>query len=98
MAPEVLVASLRSWDRRTAEEQDYLQAAALDSVPEMRRTWDARVESSKARVLANGVQLVEDVQHAAFSERMLPVWDRFLVTPEMRELVDDIVGLETVDE
>jgi tripartite ATP-independent transporter DctP family solute receptor len=98
MAPEVLVASLRSWDRMTAEEQDYLQAAALDSVPEMRRTWDARVESSKARVLANGVQLVEDVQHAAFSERMLPVWDRFLVTPEMRELVDDIVGLETVDE
>ena len=93
MAPEVLVASRRSWDRMSPEEQTYLQDAATDSVPIMRALWDARVEVSKQRVLDRGVQVIEDVDHAAFSEKMLPVWDRFVVTPEMRALVDEIVKL-----
>ena len=98
MAPEVLVASRRSWDRMTPEEQDHLQAAASDSVPIMRNLWDARVEVSKQRVLDRGVQVVEDVDHAAFAEKMLPVWDRFVVNPEMQKLVDEIVNLETNQE
>jgi tripartite ATP-independent transporter DctP family solute receptor len=93
MAPEVLVASRRSWDRMSPEEQTYLQDAATDSVPIMRALWDARVEISKQRVLDRGVQVIEDVDHAAFSEKMRPVWDRFVVTPEMRGLVDEIVKL-----
>ncbi len=94
MAPEVLVASRRSWDRMTPEEQGYLQAAASDSVPIMRSLWDARVGVSRERVLERGVQVVEAVDHAAFAEKMLPVWDRFVVTPEMRALVDEIVNLD----
>ena len=93
MAPEVLVASRRSWDGMTAEEQEYLQAAASDSVPIMRSLWDERVGVSKQRVLERGVRVVEDVDHAAFAEKMLPVWDRFVVTPQMQELVDEIVDL-----
>ena len=98
MAPEVLVASRRSWDRMTTEEQSYLQQAASDSVPIMRDLWDARVEVSKQRVLDRGVQVVEDVDHAAFSEKMLPVWDRYVVTPEMQALVDEIVELGASNE
>ena len=93
MAPEVLVASRRSWDGMTAEEQDYLQVAASDSVPIMRELWDARVGVSRQRVLDHGVQVVEDVDHAAFAEKMLPVWDRFVTTPEMQAYVDEIVDL-----
>lgn len=98
MAPEVLVASRRSWDRMTVEEQTYLQDAATESVPIMRKLWDARVEVSKKRVLDSGGQVVEDVDHAAFAEKMLPVWDRFVLTPEMRALVDEIVNLGVADE
>lgn len=98
LAPEVLVASQRSWDRMTIEEQSYLQTAAADSVPIMRTMWDARVEASRKRVLDLGIQLVEDVDHAAFAEKMLSVWDRFLVTPALRALADDIVNLEVTDE
>ncbi len=98
MAPEVLVASQRSWDRMSLEEQSYLQAAASDSVPIMREIWDARVNASRKRVLDLGIQLVEDVDHAAFAERMLSVWDRFLVTPELRALSEDIVNLGVTDE
>ena len=93
MAPEVLVASRRSWDAMTPEEQGYLQAAATDSVPIMRELWDARVGVSRQRVKDRGVQVVENVNHAAFAEKMLPVWDRFVVTPKMQELVDEIVSL-----
>lgn len=93
MAPEVLVASRRSWDGMTAEEQEYLQAAASDSVPIMRSLWDARVDVAKQRVLERGVEVVEDVDHAAFAEKMQPVWERFVVTPEMQQLVDEIVSL-----
>ena len=77
----------------TTEEQDYLQKAAADSVPIMRSLWDARVGVSRQRVLESGVEVVEDVDHAAFAEKMLPVWDRFVVTPDMRALVDEIVNL-----
>ncbi|MEM7704033.1 MAG: TRAP transporter substrate-binding protein [Pseudomonadota bacterium] len=94
MAPEVLVASRRSWDRMTPEEQDYLQAAASDSVPIMRELWDARVGVSRQRVIDRGVEVVENVDHSAFAEKMLPVWDRFVVSPEMRALVEEIVGLD----
>jgi len=93
MAPEVLVASRRSWDRMTLEEQSYLQTAANDSVPIMRELWNARVVVSTQRVLDRGVQVVENVDHAAFSEKMLPVWDRFVLTAEMQGLVDEIVAL-----
>jgi len=93
LAPEVLVASQRSWDRMSSEEQGYLQAAASDSVPIMRKMWDARVEASAARVLEDGIQLVEELDHAAFADRMLSVWDRFLTTPQLRTLADDIVNL-----
>ena len=98
MAPEVLVASRRSWDGMTSEEQDYLQQAAADSVPIMRKLWDARVGVSRQRVIDHGVQVVEDIDHAAFSEKMLPVWDRFVTTPEMQALVDEIVNLPVQEE
>ena len=93
MAPELVVASRRSWDRMTPDEQQQLQSAATESVAIMRELWDARVEVSKQRVLDRGVQVVEEVDHAAFADKMLPVWDRFVTTPEMRSVVDDIVAL-----
>lgn len=98
MAPEVLVASKRRWDRMSVEEQDYLQAASSDSVPIMREIWDARVTAARERLIASGVQVVEDVDGPAFAERMLPVWDKFLINPKMRALADQIVALEVADE
>lgn len=93
MAPELVVASARSWNRMSNEEQAYLDAAARDSVPFMRELWDARVEVSKQRVRDGGVKVIEDVDHTAFVEKMLPVWDRFVVTPDMRAAVDEITAL-----
>jgi tripartite ATP-independent transporter DctP family solute receptor len=98
MAPEVLVASQRSWDRLSAEEQLHLQVATDESVPFMRELWDQRVADSRSRVLQDGIELVEDLDHEAFVKRMLPVWGQFMTTPLQRELSEDIMNLETGDE
>jgi tripartite ATP-independent transporter DctP family solute receptor len=98
MAPEVLVASERRWDMMTNEERDYLQAAAYDSVPIMRKIWDARVDASRSRLIESGVQVVEDLDREAFSSLMLPVWDQFLTDPRTRALAEEIVALEVADE
>jgi TRAP-type C4-dicarboxylate transport system substrate-binding protein len=95
MAPEVLVASMRSWKKMSTEEQAYLTAAAWDSVPIMRDVWDRRVADSRRRVLAAGVELVSEIDHDAFARRMRPMWDRYVVTAWMQTLVDDIVAMGT---
>jgi TRAP-type C4-dicarboxylate transport system substrate-binding protein len=94
LAPEVLVASRKTWEKLTPQEQGHLQAAALESVPIMRGIWDQRVAQSRAKVLAEGVRVVEQVDHEAFSGRMRPVWDRFLATPTMQSLARDILDFE----
>jgi TRAP-type C4-dicarboxylate transport system substrate-binding protein len=94
----VLVASQRRWDRMTPEEQEYLQAAAYDSVPIMREIWDARVAASRQRLIASGVQVVEEIDREAFAALMRPVWDQFLTGPTLSGLADEIVALELADE
>ena len=98
MAPEVLVASERRWARMTTEEQDFLQAAAYDSVPIMREIWDARVNAARSRLIESGVEVVEDIDGAAFAALMRPVWEQFLTTPALRALADEIVSLETAND
>lgn len=90
MAPEVLLASGRRWERLTDEQRSHIEAAARGSVPIMRELWDQRVEESRRRVLAQGVQVVEGLDHEAFAARMRPVWDRFLTTPEMQDVAQAI--------
>ena len=94
LAPEVLVASERTWQKLDERQRQHLQDAVDESVFVMRDLWDQRVEDARRRVLEAGIQLVEKVDHEAFVERMLPVWDRFLVSPELRDLAQQIVDLD----
>jgi tripartite ATP-independent transporter DctP family solute receptor len=96
MAPEVLVASRRSWVKMTGEEQSYLQAAASESVPIMRELWDERVTTSRQRVLDHGVKIIDDVDRSAFAKRMTPVWERFVNTPEMAAIVEKISATQAL--
>ncbi|HSD70219.1 MAG TPA: TRAP transporter substrate-binding protein [Woeseiaceae bacterium] len=97
MAPDVLVASQRSWDRMSSEEQEHLQAATDESVPYMRMLWDQRDAEARSRVLAQGIELVEEVDHEAFASLMLPVWEKFLTTPALLDLSESIGNMETDD-
>ena len=72
------------------EERQFLQEGAERSVPVMRAQWDARVENARHRVAAAGANIVEDLDQDAFEKAMTPVWERFVVSPKMESLVDQI--------
>jgi tripartite ATP-independent transporter DctP family solute receptor len=89
MSPEVLVLSKRAWDRLTPADREIIRAAAKESVPHMRKLWDAREESARKNVEAKGAQ-VNAVEKQPFIDAMRGVYQRFANTPELQALVSRI--------
>ncbi|GGC98783.1 TRAP transporter substrate-binding protein [Aquisalinus flavus] len=94
LAPEVLVMSAHRWNRLNDDDKQAVRQAARESVPFMRSLWDALVDEARETVVASGVEVVEDVDKSLFAARMAPVWDRFISTPKMQSIVDDILSME----
>lgn len=97
MLPEVLVMSARRWEKLGEDDRAIVRQAAAESVPFMRTLWDAREAASEEKLRAAGITIVEDVDMAAFQARVQPVWDRFLDTPALRRLADDILAVGAPD-
>ena len=95
LAPEIFAMSKRSWDKLSPQDREAVPQAARASVPVMREIWDRRVIDSREIITVAGVQIVEGVDRAAFSERMQPVWDAHANTPRLRRLVGDIRNMGT---
>ncbi len=93
MAPEVLVMSTHRWNKLPPADQDLVRSAAKRSVPFMRKLWAERVESARASILASGVQVNEVSDLAAFQDRMKPVWDQFVRTPQQEDLVSRTIAI-----
>lgn len=85
LAPEVLVMSKRKYDTLPPADQDLIRSAAKQSVPYMRRLWDAQVAKSRAIIMASGVE-INEIDPAPFAARMRGMWSDFLTTPRQREL------------
>jgi tripartite ATP-independent transporter DctP family solute receptor len=90
MAPELLVFSRKVWESLPKDEQDIIRAAAKESVPVMRKLWDAREEASRKKVEAGGAKVESAVDKKSFSDAMKPVYDRFAATPKLKSLVERI--------
>ncbi|MES2241271.1 MAG: TRAP transporter substrate-binding protein [Pseudomonadota bacterium] len=86
MAPEVLLMSKISYDKLSKAEQDMVRKAAKDSVPFQRKKWDEQEMKSLAVVKAGGAEIVE-VDKASFQKAMGPVYEKFMVTPDLKRLV-----------
>jgi tripartite ATP-independent transporter DctP family solute receptor len=93
MAPEALVMSRRRWDTLASSDQALLRDTARESVAVMERLWRERETQSEARVRAAGVTVTEPQDRAAFEAAMAPVWERFLSTPSLRRLAEDIQAM-----
>ena len=94
MAPEVLVVSAKTWAGFSVSEKDWIRQAARESVGEMRRLWDARVESARQNVLAQGIEVIEDIDKREFARHMQPVWEPILADSRSRELVETIEAID----
>jgi tripartite ATP-independent transporter DctP family solute receptor len=86
MAPEMLLISKKVFDGLTPEEQKIFREAAKESVPYMRKLWDEKEAKSRANVEAGGAQIIE-VDKKSFQDVMQPVYDKFITTPKLKELV-----------
>ncbi len=93
MAPEVLVMSRSRWNKLSDADRGLVLQAARQSVPYMRDLWDERVAGARERLLAAGVEVNEVDDLSEFSERMQPVWEQFVKTPQQRHLVEQIQAM-----
>ncbi|MBI3453735.1 MAG: TRAP transporter substrate-binding protein [Rhodospirillales bacterium] len=87
LSPEVLVMSKIAWDKLAPADRGIVRKAAKDSVPYMRQLWDAREKKSRDIVVAGGVQVVDNVDKKPFQDAMAPVYEKFVTTPKMKDLV-----------
>jgi tripartite ATP-independent transporter DctP family solute receptor len=92
MAPEVLLMAKSSWDDLGPADREIVMESARDSVPYMRALWDARVAEARAAVTAAGVA-INEIDPEPFRQRMRPVWEQFVRTPQDRALVDAILAM-----
>jgi tripartite ATP-independent transporter DctP family solute receptor len=94
IVPEVLVMSKASWDKLSPEDQEIIRQAAKDSVPFMREQWAAREAASEEKVREAGVEIVEEIEKQPFIDAMGPVYEKYVTTPELQELVERIQAVE----
>ena len=93
IAPEVLVMSKSRWDKLDEADRALVRQTAKGSVPYMRTLWDQRVEDSRARLIASGIEINEIEDKAAFAAAMRPVWDRYIVSEKAQRLVSQIEAM-----
>ncbi len=94
LSPEVLVMSKVAWEKLSPEDQQLVRKAAKESVPVMRKLWNERVAKSKAIVEKNGNTIISDVDKQPFIDAMKPVYDKFVTTPELKDLVKRIQAVK----
>lgn len=90
IVPEVLVISQLTMDGLSTEDQDMIRQAAKDSVPFMRDLWAQREAESEQRMIDAGVEIVRDIDKIPFIEAMVPVYEQFVTTDTLRDLVERI--------
>jgi tripartite ATP-independent transporter DctP family solute receptor len=92
LTPEALVMSKASWDNLSGTDQQLMREAARQSVPFMRRLWDARVAEAEAVMVQSNVQ-VDTVDREPFAALMRPVWDQFITSPRQRAIVEEVLAM-----
>ncbi|TGP18154.1 MULTISPECIES: TRAP transporter substrate-binding protein [unclassified Mesorhizobium] len=85
IVPEVLVMAKASWDKLSPEDQTIVRQAAKDSVVKMRELWDAQEKKSRDIVEKAGVK-VSEIDKQPLIDAMKPVYDKYLSTPELKDL------------
>jgi TRAP-type C4-dicarboxylate transport system substrate-binding protein len=93
IVPEVFVMSKVAWDKLTPEDQAIFKQAARESMEKQWELWDARVAASRKIVEEAGSQITTP-EKQPFIDAMKPVYDKYVNTPELKDLVARIQGTE----
>jgi tripartite ATP-independent transporter DctP family solute receptor len=87
--PDVLLISTIVWDQLSDEQRQWVQEAAIESVPVQRKFWtDSETESLEA-VKAAGIEVIEpDLK--TFQEATSEILEEFKENEELRPLIEEI--------
>ncbi|GGF66293.1 C4-dicarboxylate ABC transporter [Azorhizobium oxalatiphilum] len=89
MAPEVFCMSKRSWDKLSKDDQALFREAGKAATIKMRELWAKRDTDAKEKVIKGGA-LINEVDKQPFIDAMKPVYDKFVTTEKMKDLVSRI--------
>ena len=90
MVPEVLVMSRYRWRKMPEQDQALLRRAAKQSVPVMRKLWDARVMASRNAMAEAGVEIVDSIDKRPFMDAMQSLYGQYLKDPALKDLAERI--------
>jgi TRAP-type C4-dicarboxylate transport system substrate-binding protein len=94
IVPEVFAVAKTTWDKLSAEDQEIVRLAAIESAKLQRQLWAEREEKSEKIVRDAGATIVELADKTEFIEAMKPVYDRFATDPAIRDLLAKIQAVE----
>ena len=90
--PDVVVISAKVWNSMTEEQQEIMKTCAQEATDEYKIAWE-NFENEVLDLATNkyGVELVRDVDTAAFQEAVQPIYDDLKTSdPEVYEIVEQI--------
>jgi tripartite ATP-independent transporter DctP family solute receptor len=93
IVPEVFVMSKTAWDKLTPEDQEIFKQAGRESMEKQWELWDAQVATSRAKVEAAGSEITTP-EKQPFIDAMGPVYEKYVNTPELKDLVERIRATE----
>jgi TRAP-type C4-dicarboxylate transport system substrate-binding protein len=94
IVPEVLMMSKTSFEKLSAEDQEIVRESAKDVVPMMRELWAASEKESEDKVRAAGAEIVKDIDKQPFIDAMVPVYEKYVTSDKLKQMVADIQATE----
>ncbi len=93
IVPEVFVMSKTSWDKLSDEDKAIFKQAGKESMEKQWELWDARVAESRKIVEDAGSQITTPDKQP-FIDAMKPVYEKYVNTPELKDLVARIQAVK----
>ena len=91
--PDILFASLHTWERLTEEEQEILKRAAEESGIYQRKLWQEATEQALTAVEEAGIE-INYPDKEPFIERLQPLWQEFMAeSDELKSYIERIQEL-----
>ncbi|KGJ03213.1 tripartite ATP-independent transporter solute receptor, DctP family [Paracoccus halophilus] len=90
MVPEVVAVSKLSWEKLSPEDQQIMREAARNSAVIQRQLWADQEKASEENVVADGAEIIKEIDKTPFIEAMAPVYEKYVTTPEAQDLVKRI--------
>lgn len=94
IVPEVFAVNKSVWDGLSAEDQEVLRQAAIESATLQRKLWAEREAKSEEIVRAAGNAIVELEDKSDFINAMKPVYEQFATDPVVRDILAQIQAVD----